>query len=102
MHDEYTKVVAKIPKGERLATAMNEEGVLWSGRVMSEIMPNDPYWALFTSRERRCDQRRVDLSDCLMWKRRTEVDDEMSVRVAWIAGLKVLEPPLNVCPSLAV
>ena len=49
MLDEYTKVMAKILKGEWLAVATDEEGLLWSSRVMSEIMPYDAYWALFAS-----------------------------------------------------
>ena len=49
MLDEYTTVMAKILKGEWLAVAMDEEGLLWSSQVMSEIMPYDVYWALFAS-----------------------------------------------------
>ena len=49
MLDEYTKVMAKILKGEWFAVAMDEEGLLWSSQVMSKIMPYDVYWALFGS-----------------------------------------------------
>ena len=49
MLDEYTTVMAKILKGEWLAVATDEEGLLWSSQVMSEIMPYDAYWALFAS-----------------------------------------------------
>ena len=49
MFDEYTTIVAKILKDEWLATATDEEGLVWSSRVMSEIMPYDPCWALFAS-----------------------------------------------------
>ena len=47
--DEYTKVMAKILKGEWLSIATDEKGLLWSSRVMSEIMPYDVYWALCAS-----------------------------------------------------
>ena len=49
MLDECTKVMAKILKGEWLAVATDEKGLLWYSRVMSEIMPYDVYWALFAS-----------------------------------------------------
>ena len=49
MLDEYTKVMAKILKGEWFAVAMDEEGLLWSSQVMSKIMPYDAYWVLFGS-----------------------------------------------------
>ena len=49
MLDGYTKVMAKILKGEWLAVATDEEGLLWYSRVMSEITPYDVYWALFAS-----------------------------------------------------
>ena len=55
MLDEYTKVMAKILKGEWFAIAMDEEGLLWSSQVMSKIMPYDAYWALFAS----CGSQRV-------------------------------------------
>ena len=61
--DEYTKVVAKMLKGEQLATATDEEGVLWSDRVMSETMPYDPYWAQFAS---HCSQRDCVTKDMLI------------------------------------
>ena len=49
MLDEYTEVMAKTLKGEWLAVATDEEGLLWSSRVMNEIMPYDAYWALCAS-----------------------------------------------------
>ena len=49
MLDEYTEVMAKTLKGEWLAVATDEEGLLWSSRVLSEIMPYDAYWALCAS-----------------------------------------------------
>ena len=49
MLDECMKVMAKILKGEWLAVAMDEEGLLWYSRVMREITPYDVYWALFAS-----------------------------------------------------
>ena len=49
MLDEYAKVMVKILKGEWLAVATDEEGLLWSCQVMSEIMPYESHWALFAS-----------------------------------------------------
>ena len=65
MLDKYTNVMAIILKGEWFATAMDEEGLLWSGRPMSEKMRYDLHWALFVSRSSRRDCMSKGMLICL-------------------------------------